>query len=164
MMSSRERVGVTLSHKEADRVPLDLVRGGQDIFLQPQRKKAQADSNENKNLQYPVEADAVGPQGHDLMVLHEQADGDEGAEQHPQGADLVNDHGNAAQAVFDNQAERHLVFDHVINAFQHIHQQIQRDESAQAEAENFQKLSGKIAGDYEHVVFLSGIIRGPASV
>jgi hypothetical protein len=95
-------------------------------------------------------------------MLYKKTNGYKGAEQHPEGADLVDDHGNAAQAVLHDEPDSHLVSDHIIKAFKKIHQQIQHDERAQTEEKYFQKLSGKIASDNQHVLFLSGIMRGPA--
>jgi hypothetical protein len=104
----------------------------------------------------------MGSQGHDLIMLHKKTNCYEGAQQHPQGANLIHNHGNAAQAVLRDQAEGHLVFYHIIKPFKQVHQQVQHDKRAQAETEYFQKLSGKIARNYEHELFLSGIMRGPA--
>jgi hypothetical protein len=106
----------------------------------------------------------MGAQRHDLIMLHKKTNGYEGAEKDPEWTDLVHNHGNAAQAVLHDQLKGHPVFDHIIKALKKIHQQIQHDERAQAEAEYFQKFSGKIAGYNQHVLSLSGIMRGPASV
>ena len=127
-----------------------------DELVEQEVEGAGGDGKGNDGQGGPVEADAVGLHGHDLLISRQEPEGDQRRQQDAGGHHHGDDGRDRVEVIGHDLSRRCAVAEEHPDPLEEVHQHVQAQESEQDEPEGHEELAGDVAVQNGH-----GLTRPP---